>query len=65
MAILITDYQKKKQAKELAIYHDYNQLMSSPNAMKVAVQEVLMKKYSIHSRSTIWAILKRVERRIK
>lgn len=62
--VLKTSYQLEKQARELAIYNEWNALMSEPGAMATAVDEHLMSKYGIHAKSTIWFIRKRVEKRL-
>lgn len=62
---LRTEYQVEKEARELAIYNEYNELIAQPGAMSTAVNEHLMKKYGIHAKSTIWFIRNRVERRLK
>ncbi|ARK08816.1 hypothetical protein A6C57_00015 [Fibrella sp. ES10-3-2-2] len=61
---LLTPYIKAKLEREQRIYEDYIQLIKQPGAMVIAVQSVLMKKYKIKSRSTIWSICDRVKRRI-
>jgi len=62
--VLKTDFQLEKEAKEMAIYNEYNELMKQPGAMATAVDEHLMKKYGVHSKSTIWSIRRRVETRL-
>jgi hypothetical protein len=64
-ADLKTDFQLKKEAKELAIYNEWNELMKQPEAMATAVDKFIMEKYSVFSKSTIWFIRKRVEERLK
>jgi len=61
---LKTDFQLKKEAKELSIYNEWNELMKHPGAMATAVDKLLMGKYNIFSKSTIWFIRKRVEKRL-
>jgi len=63
-AIIKTEYQLEKEARELAIYNEWNELMSQPGAMASAVEKHLMQKYSIHAKSTIWFARKRVEKRL-
>lgn len=60
---LKTEFTKQKEARDLEIYNEYNRLMAEPNAMKMAVYEVIRNKYKIFANSTIWALLKRVEAR--
>lgn len=60
---LKTPYQREKEEKEEKIYNDYIFLSSQPEAMKTAVYQKLMAKHKIHARSTIWAIIRRVEKR--
>ena len=44
---LKTEFQLEKEAKEMAIYNEYNELMKQPGAMATAVDEHLMKKYTV------------------
>lgn len=62
--VLKTPFQAEKEAKELAIYREHKELMAQPGAMATAVDEILMHKYGIYSKSTIWLIRKRVEKRL-
>ncbi|MBO0947352.1 hypothetical protein [Fibrella forsythiae] len=63
-ASLLTPYIKARRDKEQRIYNDYQQLISQPEAMPVVVDSILMKKYNIKSRSTIWSIRGRVQQRM-
>lgn len=60
-----TKFRLKKEARELAIYNEYNELMAQPEAMATAVDKYLTQKYGFGSKSTIWSIRKRVEKRLK
>lgn len=60
-----TAFRLKKEARELAIYNEYNALMAQPGAMATAVDKYLTEKYGFGSESTIWFIRKRVEKRLK
>lgn len=60
-----TPFRIKKEARELAIYNEYNELMSQPGAMATAVDRHLTEKYGFGAESTIWFIRKRVEKRLK
>lgn len=62
---LITQKREKQRAKELAVYADYQNLISQPGAMATAVNEVICKKYGFKTSQTVWSIRKRVEKRIK
>lgn len=55
-----TDFQIEKEARDNQIYTEYMSLVADGTASTVATQH-LMKKYGIHSASTLWAIRKRVE----
>ncbi|MDR3272328.1 MAG: hypothetical protein LBT29_02430 [Flavobacteriaceae bacterium] len=59
-----TDFKLGKEAKELAIFNEWNELVKQPGSMKTAIDEYLMEKYDIFSKSTIWFIRKRVEKRL-
>lgn len=60
-----TEYQKEKEARDMQIYQEYVSLTAEPGAAATKVQEFLMKKYGIHSSSTLWAIRKRVEAKLR
>lgn len=60
-----TEFRLKKEARELAIYYEYNELMAQPGAMATAVDKYLTQKYGFGSESTIWFIRKRVEKRLR
>lgn len=47
----------------MAIYNEYNDLMSVKGQSKTVVMEHLMSKYGIHSIGTIYVIRRRVEER--
>ena len=49
----------------MAIYNDYNSMMAVEGSSKLAVSELLMKKYGIHSMGTVYVIRRRVEQRLK
>ncbi len=63
-SIVKTSFQIEKEAKDMAIYNEWKELMSQPDAMATAVHEYLMNKYHIYSKSTIWSTIKRVEKRL-
>lgn len=65
LPVFKTPFRVEKEAKELAIYNDYKELMSVQGQSATAVTEHLMEKYGIHSASTIYEIRKRVEARLK
>lgn len=60
---LKTPFAVRKEERELAVYNDGKELTVQPDAMKEAVNRVIMEKYDIAAPSTIWAIVRRVERR--
>ncbi len=59
-----TPYSVEKEAKDLRLYNDYNELMSVEGQSATGVIEHLMRKYNIRSASTVYNILKRVPARI-
>lgn len=65
LPIFKTPYRVEKEAKELAIYNDYKELMSLHGQSATAVTDHLMQKYGIHSASTIYEIRKRVAARLE
>ena len=60
-----TRWRLKKEAQELAIYNERNELMSQPGAMATAVDRYLTEKYEFGSETTVWFICKRVEKQLK
>lgn len=60
-----TPCQTGREARDLAIYNEYNSLMTVEGQSKTVVTEHLMKKYGIHSQGTIYLIRRRVEERLK
>lgn len=60
-----TDFQREKEARDKQIYEEYITLTSEPGTAATKVVEFLMKKYNIHSPSTLWAIRKRVEAKMR
>ena len=63
--IIKTDFRIKKEAREIAIYNEWNELMAQPGAMASAVDRYLREKYEFGADSTIWFIRKRVEKKLK
>jgi len=63
--IIKTPFRIRKEARELAIYNEWNELMRQPGAMASAVDSYLREKYDLGADSTVWAIRKRVGRRLK
>ncbi len=60
-----TDCQKEREERDLAIYHEYNELMSAEGQSRTLVTQHLMKKYGVHSQGTIYVIRRRVEEMLK
>lgn len=60
-----TDFQQEKEQRDMQIYQEFITLTSEPGTAVTKVQEFLMKKYGIHSSSTLWAIRKRVEAKLR
>lgn len=65
MEVFKTLCQTEREARDMAIYNEYNILMSSEGQSKTVVTEHLMRKYNVHSMSTIYVIRRRVEERLK
>lgn len=62
--IFKTDCQREREERDLAIYNEYNELMSVEGQSRTLVTEHLMKKYNVHSQGTIYVIRRRVEERL-
>jgi hypothetical protein len=56
-----SDYQKKKEARDKALLADYKEMSAIPGASKGAIDDYLVKKYGLSSRTTVWKIRKRAE----
>lgn len=63
--LLKTDFRREREARESAIYSDYTELMKVQGQSKTMVYDLLMKKHNVHTRVTIYNIIKRVEHRQK
>lgn len=63
--IFKTDCQREREARDLAIYNEYNKLVSVKGQSKTLVTEHLMKKYGIHSQGTIYIIRRRIDAKLK
>lgn len=63
--IFKTEYQKEREKRDLAIYNEYNDMMSVEGQRSTLVTEHLMKKYGVHSQGTIYVIRRRVEEMLK
>lgn len=60
LKIFKTDCRKEREARDRAIYNEYNALMSVKGQSSTLVTQHLMKKYNIHSTGTIYVIRRRV-----
>lgn len=60
-----TECQAEREKRDLAIYNEYQELVSVEGQSRTLVVEYLMKKYNIHSAGTVYLIRRRVEERIK
>ena len=61
LKIFKTECQKEREKRDLAIYNEYNEMMSVDGQSKTLVVQHLMKKYGVHSQGTIYVIRRRVE----
>lgn len=60
-----TVLQEEREARDLAVFKEYNDLVSIDGQSRTEVNKYLMQKYDIHSTGTLYVILKRVEERKK
>lgn len=65
LPVFKTPFRVEKDARELEIYNEYNELMSVEGQSATGVTDHLMQKYGIHSPSTIYEIRKRVAARLE
>ena len=54
----------EKEAKDLLVAEEWDREMAKPGAMATAVNQHCMEKFGIYSPSNIWAIRKRVAKRL-
>ncbi len=62
--ILKTECQRKKEEYEAKVYADYMSLVSVQENSRMEVNKLIMRKYDIYGMSTLYAIIKRVEKRM-
>lgn len=62
--IFKTECQTERENRDMAIFNEYNELMSVEGQSKTLVNEHLMKKYGVHSVGTIYTIRRRVQERL-
>ena len=65
MEVLRTKLQERRRKRDMAIYAEYEQMMSVPGQSSTEVAKRLMEKYDINSLGTIYVIRKRVEKRLQ
>lgn len=65
MEVLRTELQERRRKRDMAIYSEYEQMMSVPGQSSTEVSKLLMRKYDINSLGTIYVIRKRVEKRLQ
>lgn len=65
MEVLRTKLQERRLKRDMAIYSEYEQMMSVPGQSSTEVAKRLMEKYDINSLGTIYVIRKRVEKRLQ
>lgn len=63
MAEYTTPYRKKLEARDFAIYTEWQQLTADPNNSREEIRAHLMRKHKLHSRSSIHEAIKRAERK--
>lgn len=63
--VLKTELQEEREARDLALYNDFMALTADPAQSKTKVHEYLREKYKLHSNGTTYAIIKRVQERLK
>lgn len=65
MNALKTEFQKKKEEKDMQLYNDYKELRANSNNSKMEIIKLLMEKYGIYTASSVYAAVHRVERRLE
>lgn len=59
-----TEHQRKKEAKEDALYAEYVELTSDSAKSKMAINEYLMKKYDVYGVATLYNMVRRAKQRM-
>lgn len=59
-----TEHQRKKEAREDALYAEYVELTSDPAKSKMAINEYLMKKYDVYGVATLYNMVRRAKQRM-
>lgn len=65
MNALKTEFQKKKEEKDMQLYNEYKELRANTNNSKMEIIKLLMKKYEIYTASSVYAAIHRVEKRLE
>lgn len=60
-----TDAQEEREARDLAVYNEYNVLAADPQQSRTKLNQYLMEKYKFRSTGTLYVILKRVKARLE
>lgn len=60
--IFKTECRKEREKRDFAIYNEFKELTSVKGQSKVLVTKYLMKKYGVHSISTIYVIRNKFEK---
>lgn len=57
-------FSKEKWARDLALYKEFTKLSEEPDSSRTEITRHLMKKYGLHSESSVWYIRKKVEKKL-
>lgn len=60
-----TALQEEREARDLAVFKEYNDLVSIEGQSRTEVNKYLMQKYNIRSTGTLYVILNRVKARLE
>lgn len=58
-------FAREKWNRDLALYKEFNKLSEEPGSSRTEITRHLMKKYGLHSESSVWYIRKKVEERLQ
>ena len=59
--VYLTDARDKQLKREESIYDAYTEMRATPGAMATKVEQLLMSRFGIKSRSAIFNIIRRVK----
>lgn len=63
--VLKTKFRTEMEARDSAIYDEWEKLSKQPGTMKMAIYDHLLKKYGLHAKASIWQARDRHRKRLQ